>query len=77
MEQKMNRVIRACVEMGEKNPIVSMHDQGAGGNCNVVKELIEPAKLGTRNPGVRYQPGGVRGVYVPAPLDHGRTNHLM
>ncbi len=43
MEQKVNRVIRACVEMGEQNPIVSIHDQGAGGNCNVVKEIIYPA----------------------------------
>lgn len=43
MEQKVNRVIRACIEMGEKNPIVSIHDQGAGGNCNVVKEIIYPA----------------------------------
>ncbi|KKL78437.1 hypothetical protein LCGC14_2024850, partial [marine sediment metagenome] len=42
MEQKMNRVIRACVEMGDKNPVVSIHDQGAGGNCNVLKELVEP-----------------------------------
>jgi len=43
MEQKMNRVIRACVELGEKNPIQSIHDQGAGGNCNVVKEIVHPA----------------------------------
>jgi len=43
MEQKMNRVLRACVEMGDTNPIVSIHDQGAGGNCNVVKEIIYPA----------------------------------
>jgi phosphoribosylformylglycinamidine synthase len=43
MEQKVNRVIRACVEMGEANPIVSIHDQGAGGNCNVVKEIIHPS----------------------------------
>lgn len=43
MEQKLNRVIRACVELGDKNPIVSIHDQGAGGNCNVVKEIIHPA----------------------------------
>jgi len=43
MEQKVNRVIRACVEMGGDNPIVSIHDQGAGGNCNVVKELVYPA----------------------------------
>eukprot|EP00961_Rhodomonas_salina_P270583 3656158-Rhodomonas_salina.1 len=42
MEQKMNRVVRACIELGAKNPIVSIHDQGAGGNCNVLKEIIEP-----------------------------------
>ena len=42
MEQKLNRVIRACVEMGDANPIVSIHDQGAGGNCNVLKEIVEP-----------------------------------
>ncbi|XP_044981049.1 probable phosphoribosylformylglycinamidine synthase, chloroplastic/mitochondrial [Hordeum vulgare subsp. vulgare] len=42
MAQKLYRVIRACVEMGEKNPIISIHDQGAGGNCNVVKEIIYP-----------------------------------
>jgi len=43
MEQKMNRVIRACVELGEENPIISIHDQGAGGPCNVLTELVEPA----------------------------------
>jgi phosphoribosylformylglycinamidine synthase len=43
MEQKMNRVVRACVELGAGNPIVSIHDQGAGGNGNVLKEISEPA----------------------------------
>jgi phosphoribosylformylglycinamidine synthase len=43
MEQKVSRVIRACVELGAENPIVSIHDQGAGGNCNVLKELVDPA----------------------------------
>jgi phosphoribosylformylglycinamidine synthase len=43
MEQKMNRIIRVCVEMGDKNPIVAVHDQGAGGPCNVVTELVNPA----------------------------------
>lgn len=42
MAQKLYRVVRACVEMGEDNPIISIHDQGAGGNCNVVKEIIYP-----------------------------------
>jgi phosphoribosylformylglycinamidine synthase len=50
MEQKLNRVIRSCIEMGDANPIVSIHDQGAGGNCNVVKEIIYPsgAKIDVR-----------------------------
>ncbi|XP_013775533.1 phosphoribosylformylglycinamidine synthase-like isoform X1 [Limulus polyphemus] len=43
MEQKLNRVIRACIERHEKNPILSIHDQGAGGNGNVLKEIVEPA----------------------------------
>ncbi|CAI5970497.1 unnamed protein product, partial [Closterium sp. NIES-65] len=42
MAQKLNRVVRTCVELGDKNPILSIHDQGAGGNCNVVKEIIYP-----------------------------------
>ncbi|KAG7269517.1 hypothetical protein CRUP_014759, partial [Coryphaenoides rupestris] len=43
MEQKMNRALRACLERREGNPICSLHDQGAGGNGNVLKELSEPA----------------------------------
>ena len=42
MEQKLNRVVRACIELGIKNPIISIHDQGAGGNGNVLKELVDP-----------------------------------
>lgn len=42
MSQKLWRVVRSCVELGDKNPIKQIHDQGAGGNCNVVKEIIHP-----------------------------------
>ncbi|XP_030626914.1 phosphoribosylformylglycinamidine synthase isoform X2 [Chanos chanos] len=42
MEQKMNRALRACLERAAGNPICSIHDQGAGGNGNVLKELSEP-----------------------------------
>ena len=35
IEQKLNRFVRACTEMGEKNPILSIHDQGAGGNGKI------------------------------------------
>ncbi len=41
MEQKMNRVIRACNEMGDRSLIDVIHDQGAGGPANVLKELVE------------------------------------
>uniref|UniRef100_A0A672UTN7 Phosphoribosylformylglycinamidine synthase n=1 Tax=Strigops habroptila TaxID=2489341 RepID=A0A672UTN7_STRHB len=43
MEQKLNRVLRGCIESGAGNPISSIHDQGAGGNGNVLKEISEPA----------------------------------
>ena len=39
MAQKLWRVVRACVELGEANPLQQIHDQGAGGNCNVVSVL--------------------------------------
>jgi len=42
MENRANRIIRACVEMGGNNPISSIHDQGAGGPSNVLTELLEP-----------------------------------
>jgi phosphoribosylformylglycinamidine synthase len=42
MKQKVNRVIRACVEM-DSNPILSIHDQGAAGPCNVLTEIVEEA----------------------------------
>lgn len=41
MQNRVMRVIRACIEMGLNNLIISIHDQGAGGPCNVLTELIE------------------------------------
>ncbi|VDO26327.1 unnamed protein product [Haemonchus placei] len=41
MGQKLHRIVRACAELGTSNPILSIHDQGAGGNGNVLKELVE------------------------------------
>jgi hypothetical protein len=38
----VSRVLRACTEPADKNPITSTHDQGAGGNGNVLKEIVEP-----------------------------------
>ncbi|EFA75406.1 phosphoribosylformylglycinamide synthase [Heterostelium album PN500] len=54
MGQKLNRIIRACVEnemFAGHNPIVSVHDQGAGGAGNVLKEIADPlgAKIHLQN----------------------------
>ncbi|MDP3244786.1 MAG: phosphoribosylformylglycinamidine synthase [bacterium] len=48
MEQKVRRVFLACINLGIHNPtmsniICSLHDQGAGGPCNVVTEIVHPA----------------------------------
>ena len=42
MEKVFDRVIQACIMMGDKNPIRSIHDLGAGGDCNAVTEIIYP-----------------------------------
>jgi len=42
MENKLNRVIKSCIELGKENPIISIHDQGAGGSANVLKEIVDP-----------------------------------
>ncbi|WP_420208864.1 phosphoribosylformylglycinamidine synthase subunit PurQ, partial [Candidatus Electronema sp. JC] len=39
--RRWNRVIRACNEMGGRTLIEVIHDQGAGGPANVLKELVE------------------------------------
>lgn len=51
MENRVNRVIQACAELLEGNPIESIHDQGAGGPSNVLTELMEPVggKVDIRN----------------------------
>jgi len=43
VEQGTWRVIRACIELEDKNPIISVHDLGAGGDCNAIPELVLPA----------------------------------
>jgi len=40
MEQKMNRVIRACIESNDRNMICSIHDQGAGGNGELLYTFL-------------------------------------
>ncbi len=41
MERRCQEVIDACVAMGADNPIVSIHDIGAGGLSNGCPELVE------------------------------------
>lgn len=45
MERRAQEVITAC-SLLENNPILSVHDVGAGGLCNAVPELVHDADLG-------------------------------
>ncbi|KAI0929832.1 hypothetical protein AcV5_006692 [Taiwanofungus camphoratus] len=46
MERRCQQVIDACVNLGEANPIESIHDVGAGGLSNALPELVHDSDLG-------------------------------
>jgi phosphoribosylformylglycinamidine synthase len=48
MERRCQEVIDACWARGESNPIVSVHDVGAGGLSNAIPELLNDAGVGGR-----------------------------
>ncbi len=48
MERRAQEVIDACWALGEANPIVSIHDVGAGGLSNAMPELVHEHGLGAR-----------------------------
>ena len=48
MERRAQEVINACRALGDHNPIVSIHDVGAGGLSNAFPELADGAGLGAK-----------------------------
>lgn len=48
MQRRCQEVIDSCVAMGKNNPIMSIHDVGAGGICNALPELVHDAGKGGR-----------------------------
>ncbi|MEX1199816.1 MAG: phosphoribosylformylglycinamidine synthase [Methylophaga sp.] len=48
MERRCQEVIDRCVALDDKNPIVSIHDVGAGGLSNAFPELIDDSGRGGR-----------------------------
>ena len=48
MERRCQEVIDRCCAMGETNPILLIHDVGAGGLSNALPELIHDARTGGR-----------------------------
>ncbi len=46
MERRCQEVIDACCARGEDNPIVSIHDVGAGGLSNALPELLNDSERG-------------------------------
>ncbi len=48
MERRCQEVIDRCVALDDKNPIVSIHDVGAGGLSNAFPELVDDSGRGGR-----------------------------
>lgn len=48
IERRAQEVINACWALGDKNPIVTIHDVGAGGLSNALPELVHDSDLGGR-----------------------------
>ncbi len=48
IERRCQEVLDACWALGENNPILSIHDVGAGGLSNAVPELLQDSGLGGR-----------------------------
>lgn len=46
MQRRVQEVIDACWAMGDKNPIITIHDIGAGGYCNGLPEIVHDSDLG-------------------------------
>ncbi|MBE8190299.1 MAG: phosphoribosylformylglycinamidine synthase [Candidatus Thioglobus sp.] len=46
MQRRAQEVIDACANMNEENPIISIHDIGAGGLSNGLPELVNDSGLG-------------------------------
>jgi phosphoribosylformylglycinamidine synthase len=46
LERRAQEVIDRCWQLGDKNPILSIHDVGAGGISNAFPELVNDAKVG-------------------------------
>ncbi len=48
MERRCQEVIDACTAMGDANPVLLIHDVGAGGLSNALPELVNDANMGGR-----------------------------
>ncbi|CAJ0992250.1 Phosphoribosylformylglycinamidine synthase [Pantoea sp. Nvir] len=48
MERRCQEVINRCWQMGEENPILFIHDVGAGGLSNAIPELVRDGGRGGR-----------------------------
>ncbi|CDO72506.1 hypothetical protein BN946_scf184980.g47 [Trametes cinnabarina] len=46
MQRRCQQVIDACTNLGDDNPIQSIHDVGAGGLSNALPELVHDSDLG-------------------------------
>ncbi|TPX45901.1 phosphoribosylformylglycinamidine synthase [Synchytrium endobioticum] len=46
MERRCQQVINSCTALGDANPLITVHDVGAGGLSNALPELVHDSDLG-------------------------------
>ncbi len=48
MQRRCQEVINACWALGDNNPILSIHDVGAGGLANALPEIVADSEMGAQ-----------------------------
>tara|TARA_B100000686_G_scaffold355390_1_gene474445 strand:- start:3916 stop:7836 length:3921 start_codon:yes stop_codon:yes gene_type:complete len=46
IQRRCQEVLNSCISLGDQNPILSIHDVGAGGLSNALPELVRDSKCG-------------------------------
>ena len=78
MQRRAQEVIDACWALGETNPILSIHDIGAGGLSNAVPEIVDQSHRGAVHSAAQgsqrragHEPDGVVVQRIPGTLHGG------
>ena len=74
IQRRAQEVVNHCWSLGADNPILAIHDVGAGGISNAFPELVDGAGLGPWAPSRADRPSAIRGSRLAErPRDRGSS----